>query len=72
MSFGSVVAQRREGEKKPSRQMVNDITRKETKQRRGRETQNTGREIKVHERGTGSDTWEGEIVKIKKTTKTNL
>lgn len=41
--------------------MVNDITRKETKQWRERETQNMGKEIRVHEGGTGNDTWEGEM-----------
>lgn len=43
LPIGSVGAQRRK-KKKPLRQMVNDITRKETKQRRGRETQNTEKE----------------------------
>lgn len=51
----------KEKKKKPLRQMVNDITRKETKQWRERETQNMGKEIRVHEGGTGNDTWEGEM-----------
>lgn len=64
LPIGSVGAQRRK--KKPLRQMVNDITRKETKQRRGRETQNTGKRVRVQERETADDTWEEEHT-LKKT-----